>query len=122
MVSSALTPPAVRVPYCHVHQRAWVAARGQWVSLPAPPTLNGGTVTEGMCDICTVCVFQTFQAQFPVLYASAQGDSRWRDRWPWPTPGGHGSCSDEAAALGRQPPAMASQTVQRRQLEVTTPQ
>lgn len=71
MVSSVLTSPAVRGPYCRVHQRVWVAACGHWVSLPTPPPLDEGTVTEVVCDLCTVCVFQTFRAQFPALYASA---------------------------------------------------
>jgi hypothetical protein len=71
MVSSVLAPPTVRVPYCHVHQRAWVAARRQWTTVPAP-TLDESAVTEVVCDTCMVCVFQTFQAQFPALYASAR--------------------------------------------------
>jgi hypothetical protein len=72
MVSSVLAPPAVRVPYCCVHQRVWVTECRHWVSLPASSTLDEDVVTkEAVCDLCMVCVFETFRAQFPALYTSA---------------------------------------------------
>jgi hypothetical protein len=60
--------PTLSLKYCSVHKRAWVEALGQWVAFPEP-TMDGSPGMEVACDTCTVCVFQTFRAQFPALYA-----------------------------------------------------
>ena len=60
--------PTLSLKYCSVHKRAWVEALGQWVAFPEPP-MDRSPVMEVACDACTVFVFQTFRAQFPVLYA-----------------------------------------------------
>ena len=69
MVSTLRVSTTGRVPYCSVHQRAWVEELDHWVACLAPPR-DGSLVTEGACDICMGCAFETFRAQFPVLYAS----------------------------------------------------
>jgi hypothetical protein len=69
MVSTLLVSTPSRLPYCRVHQRAWVKALGQWVAF-TEPTMDGSPVMEVACDTCLVSVFPTFRAQFPALYSS----------------------------------------------------
>jgi hypothetical protein len=70
MVSTLLVSTTSRLPYCSVHQHAWVEALGQWVACPEP-TIDGSLATEAACDTCTALVLQTFRAQFPALYSSS---------------------------------------------------
>ena len=70
MISPLLVPMTCALKYCSVHQRAWSEALGRWVAV-SELTMDGSPVIEVACDTCTACVFQTFQAQFPALYASA---------------------------------------------------
>jgi hypothetical protein len=69
MLGTLLVSTTSCLQYCSVHQRAWVEALGQWVAFPEA-TMDGSPVTEVACDTCTVCVLQTFRAQFPALYSS----------------------------------------------------
>jgi hypothetical protein len=59
------------VPYCSVHQRAWIEELDHWVACLELPG-DGPSVTEGVCDACMECAFETFRAQFPALYASGR--------------------------------------------------
>ena len=68
MVSTLCVPTTGSVPYCSVHQRAWVEALEHWVACPEP-SLDDSPITEGACDTCMGYAFETFRAQFPELYA-----------------------------------------------------
>jgi hypothetical protein len=69
MFSTWLVSTTESLPYCRVHQRAWVEPLSQWVAFPAP-TVYGSPVTEAVCDTCTACVRRTAEALWPARASS----------------------------------------------------
>jgi hypothetical protein len=69
MIATLCISTTGHAPYCSIHQRVWVEELAHWVAGLEPP-VDGSAVTEGACDTCMECVFETFRAQFPGLYAS----------------------------------------------------
>jgi hypothetical protein len=67
MVSTLLVSTTLSLPYCSVHERAWVESLGQWVAFPEP-TMSGSPITEAACDTCAALVRWTFRAQFAARY------------------------------------------------------
>ena len=49
MFTTLPVSPTANLPYCRVHQRAWVASLDQWMGF-CEPTLYGSPVTEAKCD------------------------------------------------------------------------
>ena len=53
MLALVLGSPPAQLPYCRVHQRAWVAALERWVAFHVP-TRDGSPGTDAPCDRCGV--------------------------------------------------------------------